>query len=246
MSTPVQIAEFITVWCDSVLKERSGAQSHFNQLCRLLDLPVYRRAQQELPRCIVTSAVAKYRLFVWLTTNILADHALIIIARSDDATFGILHSRFHELWALRLGTSLGATPRYTPTTCFETFPFPAGLTPNISAADYAADSRAQTIADTAHTLNELRENWLNPPQWIERIPEVVPGYPDRLIPKPEHTAELEKRTLTNLYNQRPTWLLNAHRALDQAVAAAYGWPVDLSDDEALRRLLALNQQRASG
>jgi hypothetical protein len=72
----------------------------------------------------------------------------------------------------------------------------------------------------------------------------VRAYPDRIIPKPEHAAELKKRTLTNLYNQRPAWLDQAHRALDEAVAAAYGWPADLSDDEVLRRLLALNRERA--
>ncbi len=137
----------------------------------------------------------------------------------------------------------GNDPRYTPTTCFETFPFPAGLTPNIPAANYADDPRAQAIADAARRLNELRENWLNPPQWIDRVPEIVPGYPDRLIPRPEHAAELKKRTLTNLYNQRPAWLDHAHRAVDEAVAAAYGWPADLSDDEVLRRLLALNRER---
>ena len=80
-------------------------------------------------------------------------------------------------------------------------------------------------------------------QWVDRVPEIVPGYPDRLIPKPEHAAELKKRTLTNLYNQRPAWLVNAHRALDEAVAAAHGWPVDMSDYEILRRLLALNLER---
>lgn len=89
----------------------------------------------------------------------------------------------------------------------------------------------------------MRENWLNPPQWVDRVPEVVAGYPDQLIPKPEYTDELKKRTLTNLYNQRPAWLDHAHRTLDAAVAAAYGWPADLSDEEILRRLLALNQER---
>jgi hypothetical protein len=70
------------------------------------------------------------------------------------------------------------------------------------------------------------------------------GYPDRLLPVDEKTAtELKKRTLTNLYNQRPAWLVNAHRALDEVVAAAYGWPADLSDEEILRRLLALNLER---
>ena len=67
------------------------------------------------------------------------DHQLIVIARDDDTTFGILHSRFHETWSLRLGTWLGKgnDPRYTPTTTFGTFPFPDGLSPDIPAADYA-------------------------------------------------------------------------------------------------------------
>jgi type II restriction/modification system DNA methylase subunit YeeA len=54
------------------------------------------------------------------------------------------------------------------------------------------------------------------------------------------------RTLTQLYNERPTWLDNAHRKLDAAVFAAYGWPADLSDDDILARLLALNLERAAG
>lgn len=93
---------------------------------------------------------------------------------------------------------------------------------------------------------KLRDHWLNPPEWIRRVPEVVPGYPDRLLPVDDHAAaELKKRTLTNLYNQRPTWLANAHRILDEAIAAAYGWPADLSDEDILRRLLALNRERAN-
>jgi hypothetical protein len=59
-------------------------------------------------------------------------------------------------------------------------------------------------------------------------------------------AELKKRTLTNLYNARPTWLDNAHRKLDAAVCAAYGWPAYLPDDEILGRLLALNLARGGG
>ena len=162
--------------------------------------------------------------------------------REDDASFGILHSRVHELWSLRLGTSLEDRPRYTPSTTFETFPFPEGLTPDVPASRYADDPRAQRVAAAARRLDELRGAWLNPPDLVRREPEVVPGFPDRLLPVDEKAAAiLKKRTLTNLYNERPAWLANAHRELDEAVAAAYGWPADLSDDEVLSRLLALNQ-----
>ena len=175
--------------------------------------PGLREAIKSLPRVIVTPRVSKHRLFVWVENNTLPDSATIAIARDDDYTFGILHSRFHEVWALAMGTQLESRPRYTPTTCFETFPFPK-----------PEDAQREAIAKAAERLNELREGWLNPP-----------GLSD---------AELKKRTLTNLYNQRPTWLANAHAALDAAVAAAYGWPADLADAEVLERLLALNLERS--
>jgi len=88
-----------------------------------------RAALEQTPRFVATSIVAKHRLWIWRPSTVLASHAVCVIARADDTTFGILHSRFHELWSLRMGTSLEDRPRYTPTTCFETFPFPAGLTP---------------------------------------------------------------------------------------------------------------------
>jgi len=68
---------------------------------------------------------------------------------------------------------------------------------------------AVAVVEAAYRLNALRENWLNPPAWVDRVAEIVPGYPDRIIPEPEHAAELKKRTFTNLYNPRPTWLDNA-------------------------------------
>ena len=196
-----------------------------------------------LSRYIATPRVAKYRLFVWLDARVCPDSATIAIARDDDSTFGILHSRFHEAWSLRLCTWLGKgnDPRYTPTTTFETFPFPEGLSPDISAANYANDPRAAAIAAAARRLVELRDRWLNPPEWVEWIDEPVPSYPKRPVPRDEDAAKaLKKRTLTNLYNARPQWLADAHAALDAAVAAAYGWSADISDDEVLRELLALN------
>jgi type II restriction/modification system DNA methylase subunit YeeA len=124
------------------------------------------------------------------------------------------------------------------------------LTPNIPAADYAADPRAQAIGVAAARLNELRENWLNPPDLVKRVPEVVPGYPDRILPvSPEAHAILKKRTLTNLYNAKPAWLTHAHAALDQAVADAYGWGdawrAGMTDDQILQHLFRLNQERAA-
>ncbi|WP_246881333.1 DNA methyltransferase [Acidovorax sp. JG5] len=257
-----------------------------------------RSALTSLPRYINTPRVAKHRLFVWQLVPSIPDTATVAIARADDTTFGILHSRVHELWSLRMCTWLGVgnDPRYTPTTCFETFPFPAGLTPldtahqrtetvdggalipaDLSNALVEGDSKpnqplapvqqaqaaiktiptrqaATAIAQAAQRLNTLRQAWLNPPEWTDSVPEVVPlglsasPYPDRTVPKPGFEKDLAKRTLTNLYNQRPAWLAAAHAQLDAAVAAAYGWAdytADMADDEILRRLLALNLQRST-
>ena len=198
-----------------------------------------------LSRCVVTARVAKHRLFGWLDTRVCPDSQLIVIARDDDTTFGILHSRFHEIWSLRLGTSLEDRPRYTPTTTFETFPFPEGLTPDVPAADFADDPRALAVAAEAQQLVELRDRWLNPPEWVEWVDEPVPGYPKRPVARDGDAGKaLKKRTLTNLYNARPQWLADAHDALDAVVAAAYGWPADIAANEALRELLALNAERS--
>ena len=193
------------------------------------------------PRYVGTTLVSKHRVFTWFDVRVCPSNTVIVIARDDDTTFGILHSRFHEIWSLRLGTSLEDRPRYTSSTTFETFPFPPGQAPNVPAAEYAADPRAAAIADAARRLVELRDRWLNPPEWVEWVDEPVPGYPKRPVPRDDAAAkELKKRTLTNLYNARPQWLADAHVALDAAVASAYGWPTDISEDDALRELLALN------
>ena len=166
--------------------------------------------------------------------------------------FGILHSHMHEIWAEELSNRRGAggDPRYAATFALDTFPFPEYLTPNLPAASYANNPQAQGIGAAARELVEKRDFWLNPSDLIERAPEVVPGYPDRIVPRDARAAAvLKTRTLTNLYNTRGTpegrWLDNLHRALDQAVAAAYGWPADLADDEILSRLLALNHARVA-
>ena len=119
--------------------------------------PEMATARAQFARVIVTPEVAKHRLFAWAPSAIGVDKNLIAIARDDDTTFGILHSKFHELWSLRLGTSLEDRPRYTPTTCFETFPFPEGLTPNIPAAQYARDGNCQSRRALERIARELAE-----------------------------------------------------------------------------------------
>jgi hypothetical protein len=352
-----------------------------------------RAALNDIPRYFALSSVTKHVSWRWLDGSILPDKALIVVARADDTTFGILHSRLHELWALKMCTWMGVgnDPRYTPTTCFETFPFPAGLTPadtahqrtetlpggalipadlyeenqplalieqeqvdtktiltpateatptssskagvarrsgailksnayeppasepaapgdsqdgltpitgpnsgphpdplpggegtqthapqikqqpqtalasnlkrvaksTAAAAEPTLRDHAIAIAQAAKKLNDLREAWLNPPEWTHRVPEVIPlgmdhsPYPDRIEPRPGISEvdlkALQKRTLTNLYNAKPAWLTLAHQQLDLAVAGAYGWAdysPALPDDEILKRLLALNLARS--
>ena len=171
--------------------------------------PEVRASCLVLPRYLATPRVAKHRLFVWLAGRVLPDSALIVFARSDDYFFGVLHSRMHEVWALTLGTRLETRPRYTPTTCFETFPMPHPTT-----------EQEKAIADAAKKLDDARNNWLG----------------DRSD---------KTRTLTALYNKKPTWLVDAHREIDAAVFAAYGWKPDLTDADLLAALLALNQARAA-
>ncbi|MCY4558937.1 MAG: N-6 DNA methylase [Chloroflexi bacterium] len=202
------------------------------------------KALAGLSRYIATPRNAKHRLFVWCDVRICPDCQVVVVARDDDTTFGILHSRFHEAWSLGRCSWLGQgnDPRYTPTTTFSTFPFPHGLSPDVPPASYAADPRAVAIAEAACNLVSLRDRWLNPPELVDWAKEPVPGYPRRLVARSDSAAEdLKARTLTNLYNDRPQWLADAHNALDHAVAAAYGWPADIPEDEALAGMLALNQ-----
>ena len=262
--------------------------------------------------------VAKHRMFVWLDAVSLPANVVIAFGRSDDFFLGLLQSKIHEVWALKQGTRLETRPRYTPTTCFETFPFPFqddvaepldNLEARLDAAKHykhivlreepvpyrtgqseipnpkSAMEHREAIAEAARELNQLRESWLNPREWTETRTLEFPGTPDgvwaryidpgtvqeivlpgqdgiseserkkikigtvrypRVEPKnAECAAKLKKRTLTNLYNERPQWLADAHMRLDAAVAAAYGWPADLSDEQILEKLLALNFERAA-
>jgi type II restriction/modification system DNA methylase subunit YeeA len=220
--------------------------------------PEMRAALYQCKRYIATPGVSKYRLFVWLDQDVLADHANFIFAREDDYFFGLLQSTIHELWARGTGSQLREAEsgfRYTPTTTFETFPLPwaPGKEPK-------EDPRFQAIAAAAKQLDDFRTEWLNPSSSL------YSGSLSKII--------LQKRTMTNLYNalklyreqfkgkQRniETWryspsgpiasledvemLDHIHVTLDHAVLDAYGWPYDLSDEHILERLLTLNLERA--
>jgi hypothetical protein len=219
-----------------------------------------RRSLKQLQRFIATTTVSKHRLFVWQAAPTLPDHQLITFAYADDYHFGVLHSRVHEVWARAHGTQVREREsgfRYTPTTCFETFPFPE-----------PDDVQREAVAGASRELNERRNNMLAPPDWTREEVLTFPGAADgpwgryvtdpnargigtvqyrRRVPKDDQAAkDLAKRTLTGLYNQGPSWLKQAHERLDAAVFAAYGWQPALTDEEILARLLELNLQRAAG
>ena len=196
--------------------------------------PAMRRALGALPRFVATCQTAKHRIWVWLNRHELAGQTVIGAARCDDYMLGILHSTIHELWARQAGTQLREVEsgsRYTPTTCFETFPLP--WPPGKEDVKHPAYAR---IAAAAKALDEQRERWLNPPEWIEPIERRIDAEDDfadvpaearglvrrsAVMAAAAKDPRLKKRTLTNLYNKRPTWLRVAHDQLDRAVLAAY-------------------------
>lgn len=250
--------------------------------------PAMRQAFLGKERYLATSMVAKHRIFSWIDSVILPANVVIVFALDDDFSLGILTSRAHLVWANAQGTQLRekeSGSRYTPTSCFETFPFPWPV-PTVpddtkswldsahhyfkeSAPLYVGSEKFQDVVDAAHELNALRSCWVNPPEWtkdrILRFPGSYDGpwtrYIDPksvdakgigrvqfLIKEPatdESAISLKSRTLTDLYNKRPHWLQFAHEKLDAAVATAYGWPTNISDDQILERLLTLNLERAA-
>jgi hypothetical protein len=211
-----------------------------------------RRALRGARRYLVTPRVGVHRLFIWVTAPLLPDSATFAFASADDYMMGVLQSRIHEVWARSQATQVRereSGTRYTPRTCFETFPLPASV----------ADER---VANAARKLNALRAAWLDPPEWTHEATTTFVASvngpwaqmiarvgPDglgsasyvRRMPNDEATERLwKKRTLTKLYSDRPQWLSDAHAELDLAVARLYGWADIPSDEAIVLRLLELN------
>jgi len=123
----------------------------------------------------------------------------------------------------------------TPIT-FETFPFPKGI---LKSSKKDNNPFKKAISEIAKELYLLRQSWLNPSDLV--LPTIF-EYGNSAMPV-DKKAEivLKNRTLTNLYNDMPTWLQKIHSDLDEAVAKAYAWPSDLDDKEVMNKLFLLNQ-----
>lgn len=175
-------------------------------------------------RFIATPAAGRHRAFVWLPSDLLPDCSLVVFARDDDYFFGVLHSRWHDAWT-RWTTppphAMTRASRYAPAACFETFPLPWPPNTPLGKLTRVQEQHRTAIAQVASMLDTQRHEWLE-------------------------GGSGSTPTLAGLYQVRPPWLRRIQALIDEAVAAAYGWPADLPDDEVILLLLALNQERAAG
>jgi type II restriction/modification system DNA methylase subunit YeeA len=176
-----------------------------------------REALKPLSRYIATSIVAKHRVFLWIPKENLASGRLAVIAAEDDFTFGVVNSRLHISWTLRSGSTHENRPVYTPSTGFETFPFPRPI-----------QAQNETISKAATYLEQCRTHLKGKSKTLTEIYNALEEC--RKNPSPTHEAFT---------------LMDAHERLDKAVFAAYGWDHPLSEDDILERLLALNLERAA-
>ncbi len=194
--------------------------------------PRLRRAIQGIHRFIVTSETSTQRFFVFVDNcGILIDGSVIAIASADAFILGLVSSRLHVVWALRAGGRLGSgdDPRYQNEGCFDPFPFPADV----------AEPLKDKIRSEAEALDALRKR-------------VLESHGDLTLTKLYNVLEAlrEGRALTDVERDTHdrglvTLIRQHHDTIDALIAEAYGWPADLSDEEILTRLVALNKERAA-
>ena len=192
-------------------------------------VPALRNALNGLPRFIITVRTAKHRTFLFLESDILPESRLVPIALDDAYFLGILSSQFHSLWALGTGAMLEDRPNYNNSEAFDPFPFPADVPEPIK----------DRIRTEAEALDALRK-------------QVLSDHADLTLTKLYNVLEALKvgRSLTDkergIHDRGLVTLIRQHHdAIDTAVAEAYGWPADLSDEDILTRLVALNKTRAT-
>ncbi len=191
-----------------------------------------RPALANLSRYVATVETTKHRVFQFLDASILPDNMLIAIGSDDAFHLGILSSQIHVTWALRAGGWLGVgnDPRYSKSRCFDPFPFPD-----------ANNIQKQTIRVIAEELDAHRKRVLDehPHLTLTGLYNVLEKL--RAGTKPDDLDEKDRRTFDD---GLVLIIKELHDRLDAAVAEAYGWPADLSDEEILTRLVALNKERA--
>jgi hypothetical protein len=191
-------------------------------------ISTFRPALQNLPRYISTAETAKHRVFVFLDAAILPDNMLVNIASADAFHLGVLSSRIHVCWALAAGGRLGFgnDPRYNKTRCFDPFPFPA-----------CTDADKDPIRRIAEQLDvhRKRRQELDPDLTLTEMYNVL-----EKVQVGEELAVKERY----IYDAGLVGILRKlHNELDAAVSEAYGWPVDLTDEEILGNVVSLNTQR---
>jgi hypothetical protein len=186
-----------------------------------------------LSRYIVTVETMKHRIFQFMHSSILPDNKLIAIATEDAYDLGVMSSHCHVVWATRAGGWLGVgnDPVYVKSRCFDPFPFPD-----------ANNIQKQNIRATAEELDAHRKRVLaeHPPLTLTGLYNVLEKL--RAGTKPDELDVDDRRTFDD---GLVLILKELHDKLDIAVADAYGWPADLSDDDILARLVALNEERAA-
>lgn len=189
----------------------------------------FRPALEGLPRYIVTLETSKHRFFSFLEAEVIAEGSLVMIASADAFVLGVLSSRIHVTWALAAGGRLGVgnDPRYNKTRCFDPFPFPD--------PDEFTRQRIRHLGEQLDA-HRKRQQEQHPDLTITGMYNVL----EKLRSGEALTAKEKKIHEQGLVSV----LKQIHDDLDAAVFDAYGWPHDLSDEEILERLVALNAERA--
>ncbi len=191
-------------------------------------IEAFRDSAQGLRRYLVTSEVAKHRFFVFVESDVLPDGALITVNLEDILFLGVLSSRIHKVFALQAGGRMGVgnDPRYQPSRCFDPFPFPD--------CTETQKERIRKLAEEldAHRKRAQQQHGLGLTDLYNVLEKLRAGTALSTQERALHDAALVS-TLKHLHDE-----------LDAAVAAAYGWPWPLADEDILERVVALNAARA--
>jgi hypothetical protein len=189
-----------------------------------------RKAIAELPRYVATVKTAKHRFFTFLDGNVIPDSKLITIASDDAFCLGVLSSKFHCLWSLAAGSHLGVgnDPTYVIGASFSKFPFPE--------ASEISKNRIRFLGEQLDAHRKARQ---------AQHPELTMTGMYNVLEKLRSGAELTAKEKTIHEQGLVSVLKQLHDELDAAVAESYGWPSNLSDEEILERLVALNVARAA-